>query len=76
MMENPIIARVIERMEELPADLQQIVLDFVQTLQAAAPHGVPGRTLLSFAGAIPADDLARMRQAVTLACEQAQLSEW
>lgn len=76
VIENPTIARVVERMEGLPSDLQQLVLDFVQSLQMAAPHGAPGRTLLAFAGAIPADELARMRQAVTVACEQAQLNEW
>jgi hypothetical protein len=75
-MESSIIGRVVERVELLPTDLQQLVLDFVQTLQAAAPQGAPGRQLLPFAGGIPADDLIRMRQAVTLACEQVQLNEW
>jgi hypothetical protein len=75
-MDNSVIANVVERMEMLPSDLQQLVLDFVQTLQASAQKGVPGRQLLQFAGAIPADDLTRMRQAVLSACEQVQLNEW
>jgi hypothetical protein len=75
-MDNPVLARVMERMELLPADLQALVLEFVQTLQAAAPQGVPGRVLLQFAGAIPVDELARMRQAVVTACEQVQVNEW
>jgi hypothetical protein len=75
-MDSSVLARVMERMELLPADLQGLVLEFIQTLQAAAPQGVPGRALLQFAGAIPVDDLVRMRQAVGTACEQVQVNEW
>jgi hypothetical protein len=75
-MDNSVISNVVVRMEMLPSDLQQLVLDFVQTLQASTQKGVPGRQLLQFAGAIPADDLTRMRQAVVSACEQVQLNEW
>jgi hypothetical protein len=75
-MENAILARVIERIELLPSDLQHLVFEFVQTLQSSTAQGVPGRELLQFAGAIPADELSRMRQAVTVACEQVHMNEW
>jgi hypothetical protein len=75
-MENPVIARVLERMEWLPTDLQQLVLDFVQTLQTSAQQGLPGKEMLQFAGAIPADDIGHMRRVVTVACEQVPVNEW
>lgn len=75
-MENPVITSVRERMEWLPTDLQQLVLEFVQTLQASARQGLPGKELLQFAGAIPADDIVLMRSVVTLACEQVPVNEW
>ena len=74
-MENQIVTRVIERMELLPADLQHLVLEFVQTLQRSTQQGVPGSQLFQFAGAIPADDLVTMRQVVGAGCEQVQLNE-
>jgi hypothetical protein len=67
---------VIERLELLPTDLQHLVLEFIQTLQTSTQQGVPGNQLLHFAGSIPADDLANMRQAVATGCEQVQLNEW
>ena len=75
-MENPIIMRVMERMELLPTDLQQLVWAFVQTLHSSTQPGVSGQVMCQFAGTISADELARMRHAVTNGCEQVQLNEW
>jgi hypothetical protein len=41
-----------------------------------ALRGVPGYELLSFAGTIPPDDLALMRQVVGEACERVDADEW
>ena len=75
-MENPIVMRVVERMELLPTDLQQLVLEFVQTLHNSTQPGVSGQVMRQFAGAIPADELERMRSAVMSGCEQVRLNEW
>jgi len=75
-MENSVIGRVTERMELLPSDLQQLVWEFVQTLQATTQQGVPGRQLVHFAGAIPTEELERMNQAVTASCENVNLNAW
>ena len=72
-MSSTIKVKVIEQLETLPENLQRQVLAFVQTL---ARQGVPGQQLLQFAGAIPADDLALMRQAIENGCEQVDLNEW
>lgn len=75
-MSNSIITKVVEQLETLPATLQQQVLEFIQTLKASTPLGVPGRQLLRFAGAIPADDLQLMHQAIEEGCEQVDMNEW
>ena len=66
---TPIIDRVIEQMEALPYELQWRVFEFTRALVASKPHGVPGRQLVRFAGAIPADDLQLMSQAIEQGCE-------
>jgi hypothetical protein len=75
-MENPIVMRVIERMESLPTDLQQLVLEFVQTLHSSTQTGVSGQVMRQFAGTIAGDELERMRRAIMNDCEQVQLNEW
>jgi hypothetical protein len=75
-MDNSVITKVMARMEMLPSELQQLVLEFVQTLQVATDQGVPGHQLLQFAGAIPTDDLARLQQGIVTGCEQVALNEW
>ncbi|HRN69086.1 MAG TPA: hypothetical protein PLR07_12000 [Promineifilum sp.] len=68
-MSDYVIEQVVSRLRRLPETMQQQVLIFTQTLQASAPIGVPGRSLLTFAGAIPADDLLLMSEAIEEGCE-------
>ncbi len=75
-MSNSVISKVVEQMEMLPSDLQQIVLEFVQSLQAYPLRGTPGKQLLQFAGFIPVDELDLMRGAIVVGCEQVDLNEW
>ncbi len=75
-MSNSVISKVVEQMEMLPTDLQQMVLEFVESLQGSARHGTAGKQLLQFAGFIPIDELALMRGAITAGCEQVDLNEW
>jgi hypothetical protein len=63
-------------MRDLPYELQWRVLEFTHALTISAPRGVLGRQLLHFAGAIPADDLRLMRQAIEEGCEQVDHDEW
>lgn len=75
-MSDTVITKVVERMEMLPSDLQQLVLEFVQTLQSTRRRGVAGPQLLHFAGAISGEDLDRMQHTVTAECAQINLNEW
>jgi len=75
-MDTAIIDKVIEQLKSLPHELQWRVLEFTRALAASAPHGVPGKQLLRFAGAIPPDDVKIMREAIEQGCEQVDVNEW
>ena len=64
-MRSPVAERELrEQLEVLPLTQQRQVLDFARALAVTRPQGVPGKDLLSFAGTIPADNLAAMSQAI------------
>lgn len=75
-MNETIIGKVVEQLRTMPYDLQQEVLFFTRKLSSSTQIGVPGKTLLQFAGAIPLDELEMMRQAIEADCEQVNLNEW
>jgi hypothetical protein len=76
VVSNSVISKVVEQMEMLPSDLQQMILEFVESLQASPLRGTPGKQLLQFAGFIPIDELDLMRGAITAGCEQVDVNEW
>ena len=75
-MNDSILSQVIEQLTTLPTNLQQRVLDYVQMLKSSTQHGVPGKKLLRFAGAISLDDLEAMSHAIEAGCEQVDSNEW
>lgn len=67
---------IYEYLHQLPLEQQRHVLAFVRALVTAQVRGVPGQTLLRFAGAIDASDLASMAQAIEEGCERVNGEEW
>jgi hypothetical protein len=65
-----------EHLSHLPLEQQRQVVDFARALALTRVRGVPGHTLLQFAGTIEADDVATMAQAIEDGCEQVNSSEW
>ncbi len=59
---------------QLPVAQQYQVLEFAPTL--ASPHGVPGSSLLQFAGAIDEAELDKMSSAIEDDCEKVESNEW
>ena len=76
MTESVITQQLVEQVDRLPPEFQRKVLDFAQALALALPKGVPGRSLVRFAGTIDADDLKAMSQAIKADCEQVDADEW
>lgn len=70
MTESAITRQLVEQVDQLPLEFQRKVLDFAQALALALPKGVPGRSLLRFAGAIEAEDLRAMSDAIQADCGQ------
>jgi hypothetical protein len=60
----------------LPIAQQHQVLDFARNLSLTHPQGVKGIALLSFAGAIPAEELAQIQAAIEADCEQVDTHGW
>ena len=75
-MDTPVIERVIEQLKVLPHELQWRVLEFTRALALSTPHGVPGRHLLRFAGAVSPEDAQLMRAAIEQGCERVDPNEW
>ena len=73
-MTSPLIRdNLIEQLDKLPYDLQLRVLDFIKAL---IPKGVEGKSLLRFEGAIPADDLKLISEAIEENSEKVNTNEW
>lgn len=62
-----------EQLSHLPADRQLQVLDFARSLRGARPKGIPGKSLLKFAGTIPLEDLKQMQAAIEADCERVDI---
>ena len=76
-MTNPTLERALhDQLDQLPFEQQRQVLEFARALAAAHMRGVPGHTLLRFAGTIEATDLAVMTQAIDDSCEKVNPDEW
>jgi len=75
-MDTSIRDKVVEQLSRMPQSLQKQVLEFAKTLTDSTVQGVPGSQLLRFAGTIPLDDIALMREAIEQDCEQVDANEW
>ncbi len=67
---------IMKQVEALPEEQQFQVLSYIQSLKTAPPEGVPGRSLLRFAGIIPAEDVDAMEKAIEEDCERIDIHEW
>ena len=64
-----------ERLDRLAVEQRRRVLELARTLAATRAHGVPGQSLLRFAGAIEADDLVTIAQTIEEGREKVDLRE-
>jgi len=68
--------RIDEQLDQLPPEMQRRVLDFVQALVVSRPKGVPGSSLMRFAGILSDEDAASMMQAIEADCERVDANGW
>jgi hypothetical protein len=67
---------IVDRIRELPAAQQQLVLEIVRSLASQRPKGVPAKDLLVFAGVISAEDAREMVNAIEEGCEKVDANAW
>ncbi len=73
-MDQAIEKEIFTRLDRLPLEKQQQVLNFIRAI--VTPTGVAGEKLLRFAGTIEPDDLHLIAQAIEEDCEQDNVDEW
>jgi len=69
-MDASITQEIVERLNELPAAQQQLVLEVVRSLARLRPQGVPAQDLLRLTGAITVEDARQMINAIEEGCER------
>jgi len=70
-----IVSEAAEQMAYLPYILQEKVLKFIKELALSEKRGVPGRSLLKYAGFIPQDDLRIMSEVIEHDCRKIDADE-
>ncbi len=76
MFDSAIGDQVLKRLDQLPVELQQRVLDFADALTASSPRGVSGKDLLPCAGVLSEDDAREISEAIQSGCEQVNPNDW
>ncbi|MEW6259797.1 MAG: hypothetical protein AB1547_07795 [Thermodesulfobacteriota bacterium] len=76
MINTVFIEEMAEQMKDLPEDLQQQALEMVRCLREKGGKGVPGKTLLRFAGGISPVDAQTMQRTIESDCERIDIDEW
>lgn len=76
MVDATIGREISECLGKLPVEQQRRVLDFARTLATTPIRGVPGSSLLKFAGRIGDSDLDAMSRAIDEGCERIDADEW
>lgn len=74
MSERTLQSELLDQLNGLPIEKQRQVLNFARSL--AGPKGRPGNELLLFGGAIDAEDLRAMTEAIEEGCEHINTDEW
>lgn len=74
MSERTLQSELLDQLDGLPLEKQRQVLNFARSL--AEPKGRPGNEMLLFGGAIDAEDLSAMTEAIEDGCEHINADEW
>ena len=67
---------LLKEIDQLPPALQRRVLDFARALADSTPQGVPGDTLLQFAGIMSPAEADEFLRSIEEDCERVDPNEW
>ena len=76
MVEATVKQQILSDLERLSPEMQARAAQLVHGLVEAAPKGIPGRDLLRFAGAIDAESIREMEEAIEDGCERVDPEVW
>lgn len=76
MVEATVKEQILSDLERLSPEMQARAAQLVHGLVEAAPNGIPGRDLLRFAGAIDAESVREMEEAIEDGCERIDPEAW
>ncbi|HVT57766.1 MAG TPA: hypothetical protein VHR45_05150 [Thermoanaerobaculia bacterium] len=76
MVEATVKEQILSDLERLSPEMQVRAAQLVHGLVEAAPKGTPGRDLLRFAGAIDAESIREMEEAIEDGCERIDPEAW
>ena len=76
MRNTSIEKQILDRLQNLEESQQLQVLNFATFLTTNNNIGVPGKSLLNFAGSIPEEDIELMSRAIDEECRKIDLDEW
>ena len=76
MKDTSVEKEILDEIHKLKKGQQAEVLEFVRSLARPDMEGVPGKTLLRFAGTIDREDLDKMAKAIQADCEGVDPNEW
>ena len=69
MKDTSVEKEILDEIHKLGKGQQAKVLEFVRSLAKSEMEGVPGKTLLRFAGTIDREDLDKMAETIQADCE-------
>lgn len=76
MKDSSVEKEILDEIHKLEKGQQTQVLEFVRSFAKSGMEGVPGKTLLRFAGTIEREDLDKMAEAIQADCESVEPHEW
>jgi hypothetical protein len=76
MVEATVKEQILSDLERLSPEMQARAAQLVHGLVEVAPKGIPGRDLLRFAGAIDAESIREMEEAIEDGCERIDPEAW
>jgi hypothetical protein len=76
MADSSFQSELLKGVDQLPPALQRRVLDYVRALADSTPQGVPGDTLLQFAGIMTPAEADEFLRGIEEDCEKVDPHDW
>ena len=76
MLQTTVRDKIINRLDALTVEQQQKILEIMESMDARPPVGVPGSSLLHYAGTLSKEEADEMMRVIEEECERIDPSDW